>query len=277
MREEVFQAAIVQHQIPHAGQALLKEMWGRDVAKVSKSASEWGEHQMTGKMGGRGMLKGKGVACAISELYERDPTVLGYWHHPFEYEWHTYDSNGRLTGRKHHRPMFAVLRASGFSIVDFQSDSELLKRFEAGRDYVRDTVTQEWRWLTAEQEYDKVKFAYEVHSLASLPRVLLDNVKDRSRYHGDDSAPLSPDECSRVLAAFDSVGFMTIRECVHGHGLQTDIVRKAIDCGLVAFDFINDRLDSTESVVFRDYELLEAWRLLREPAKTPLRPGNKEP
>ncbi|WP_432260826.1 hypothetical protein [Cupriavidus sp. TMH.W2] len=274
MREDVFHAAIVQHRIPWAGEVLLKEMWRRDLSKLARPAGGCVDHRMSRKMGRRIALSGRNIASPVSELYERDPTVLGYWHQPFEHEWKTYDSNGRATGRKHHHPMFVVLRASGFSVIDFFNDSELLKRFGAGQDYVLDDATQDWRWLTAEQEYDKINLAYEVHSVASIPYVLLDNVNDLDRYHRDDSAPLSPDECSRVLAAFESVGFMTIRECVDGHGFQGDTIRKAIDSGLVAFDLINERLNSAESVVFRDYDLLEAWRSSQDPPKTLPLPGN---
>lgn len=274
MREEVFQAAIVQQRIPLVGQVLLKEMWSRDVAKLSKSACGRGGQHTSRKMGRRIEPGRWSTERLLSELYERDPTVLGYWYSPFEYVWRTYDSNGRPTGRRQHHPMFTVLRAAGFSVVDFHSGSEIFRRWEADRYYVLDPVTHEWRWLTAEQEYSKVKLAYEVRSMGSVPRVLLDNAKDLDRYHHDNSIPLSPDECSRVLAAFKSVGFMTIRECIDGHGLQAETVRKAVDSGLVAFDLINDRLDSTESIVFRDYDLLEAWRSLRNPGKALLLPGN---
>lgn len=142
MRDEVFQAALVQHRIPWAGELLLKEMWDRDPAKLSRPAKGCVDHRMSRKMGRRIVLSGRNIASPVSELYEHDPAVLGHWHQPFEYEWGTHDSNGRATGRKLHGPMFVVLRASGFSVTDFHNDSELLKRSGTGHDYVLDTVTQ---------------------------------------------------------------------------------------------------------------------------------------
>jgi len=221
-------------------------------------------------------LNGRNTASVVAYFLDRDPTVLAWWHQPFEYQWKIIGPTGKATGTKRHEPQFVVLRDDGFVVLDFVDDGELIKRSDAGQDYVLDPSDHSWRWLTAEREYALIGLRYEVRSRGDIPFILHQNLRDLDRYQDDACLPLAQDERDRLLVVFASEGFMSVRECVDRQAFSGDTIRRALVEGLIVADLVHTHLVSPECLVFRDLVLLDGWLALQAPAPALPLPADEE-
>lgn len=275
IREEDFRVALVHHAVSSSGASLLKSMWHRDAGVLARRRTGCVDHRFSRKMGRLVALHGRNTASVIAYFLDRDPTVLAWWHQPFEYEWKVRNASGKVTGAKVHQPQFVILRADGFVVLDFVDDSNLIERREAGQDYDFDPSDQSWRWRTAEREYGLLNLRYEVHSLGTIPYILHQNLRDLERYEDGGYQALSEEQRRKILDVFAREGMLSIRECVDHHEISGDLLRRALFEGLVVADLIHTHLSQPQCLIFRDPSLLDDWLESQTPAPALPLPANE--
>ncbi|RDJ98349.1 hypothetical protein [Cupriavidus lacunae] len=274
MREEAFQAALLQHRVGFHAAALLQRMWQKDSSALRRPTNGCVDHWFSEKTGRRMALSGHHDLAAVAECFERDPTILAWWPQPFEYGWVSQNLDGKATGRSRHDPDYVVLRESGFVVMDFASDSDLRKRQKKGKGLIQNPATHDWSWPDAERAYAALGLRYEIRSTAEIPYVLLDNIKDLERYKDGVCPPLTEDARRTILDVFDAQGFMSVRECVDKFQIDGNVIRRAVVEGLIVADLIHERIGTPDVMIYRDRELLADWRAAQEPLQPLPLPGD---
>lgn len=268
LREEVFIAALMKFVASAVGRKLVRTVWSKTASQLPRAAPGCVDHRWSQKMGCLVALSGRNVAGIVAFFLDRDPTVLAWWHLPFEYGWKVRDKNGKAVGTRLHKPMFLVLRENGFFVLDFESDDVLHRRREAGQAYVQDPVDHTWRDLSAEEEYKEIDLGHELHSISEIPYILHQNLRDLDRYRDEACLPLTEELREKVLAVFSKVGFMPIREAVEVHEFDGDTIRRALVEGLIVADLMHSHLTDPKCLVFRDQTLLDTWSAAQSPPET---------